>query len=53
MKFQGNVTLTEQRWLNEDVFQFTVNRPEEITEIKAGQFFNIKTNQYSLSLIHI
>jgi dihydroorotate dehydrogenase electron transfer subunit len=51
MKFQGNVTLTEQRWLNEDVFRFTVNRPEEITEIKAGQFFNIKTNQYSSPLL--
>ena len=51
MKFQGSVTLISQRWLNEDVFQFTVNRPEDITEIKAGQFFNIKTNQYSSPLL--
>jgi len=51
MKFQGSVAIVSQKWLNEDVFQFTVNRPSEITEIKAGQFFNIKTNQHSSPLL--
>ena len=51
MKFNGKVTILSKQWLQADVFQITVSRPEQMEEIRPGQFFNFITSKSGAPLL--
>lgn len=51
MKFNGVSKILSKKWLSEDVFQLSVQWTKEMGSIKAGQFFNIRSNEVGYPML--
>lgn len=52
MKFNGISKVISKKWLCEDVFQLTIQRTIGMGPIQAGQFFNIRSNEFGYPMLN-